>query len=119
MSKHAATLLPFPGEDAADELSAALGITKRELAETTGLPAGNLNRKARAAASHTQNRLRETMEILYRVTPWAGGIKQAAPIHGLAANLLFVLVLIHIAGALYQRFVLKTDVMSRMAIPEK
>ena len=50
---------------------------------------------------------------------WAGGIKQAAPIHGLAANLLFVLVLIHIAGALYQRFVLKTDVMSRMAIPEK
>jgi len=50
---------------------------------------------------------------------WAAGVKQAAPIHGLAANLLFVLVLIHIAGALYQRFVLRTDVMTRMAIPEK
>ncbi|MCO5163184.1 MAG: cytochrome b/b6 domain-containing protein [Mesorhizobium sp.] len=50
---------------------------------------------------------------------WAGGVKEAAQIHGLAANLLFALVLIHIAGALYQRFVLKTDVMTRMVVPEK
>jgi transcriptional regulator with XRE-family HTH domain len=69
--------LPFAGEAAADELTAALGISKRELAETAGIPSGNLNRKARANSAQTLNRLQETAEILHRIAPWAGGIKQA------------------------------------------
>lgn len=77
MSSRAANLLPHASESAADDLSAALGISKRELAETTGLPPGNLNRKARANSAQTRNRLQETTEILHRVTPWAGGIRQA------------------------------------------
>ena len=77
MSSTALLRVPFAGESAADELTAALGISKRELAETTGVPAGNLNRKARANSAQTQNRLRETAEILNRVTLWAGGIRQA------------------------------------------
>lgn len=77
MSSSAARPLPYASETAADELTAALGISKRELAETAGLPPGNLIRKSRAHSPQTQNRLRETMEILYRVTPWAGGIRQA------------------------------------------
>lgn len=67
----------YAGNIAADELTSALGISKRELAETAGIPSGNLNRKARANSAQTQNRLRETIEILHRITPWAGGIKQA------------------------------------------
>lgn len=77
MSSSATLKFSFAGEAVADELTAALGISKRELAETAGVPAGNLNRKARANSAQTQNRLRETVEILNRVTPWAGGIRQA------------------------------------------
>ncbi len=50
---------------------------------------------------------------------WAGGVAPAAGIHGLAANVLFLLVALHILGALYQRFVLKSDVLTRMVVPEK
>lgn len=50
---------------------------------------------------------------------WVGGVKPAAGIHGLAANVLFWLVVLHILGALYQRFVLKSDVMTRMVTPQK
>ena len=77
MSSSAARPLPISGDNTADELSAALGISKRELAEAAGLPSGNLNRQARANAAHTQNRLRQTSEILHRISPWAGGLKQA------------------------------------------
>jgi hypothetical protein len=77
MSSNAARTLSLSADSSADELSAALGISKRELAETAGLPPGNLNRKTRANSAQTLNRLRETSEILHRVTPWAGGIRQA------------------------------------------
>ncbi|MGV3552392.1 antitoxin Xre/MbcA/ParS toxin-binding domain-containing protein [Rhizobium sp.] len=77
MSSTSALRISFASETDADELSAALGISKRELAESTGVPAGNLNRRARANSAPTQNRLRETAEILNRVTFWAGGIRQA------------------------------------------
>lgn len=50
---------------------------------------------------------------------WVGGVVPAAGVHGLAANILFWLVVLHILGALYQRFVLKSDVLTRMVVPEK
>jgi transcriptional regulator with XRE-family HTH domain len=77
MTSSVALRLSLASESTADELTAALGISKRELAETAGIASGILNRKARANSAQTQNRLRETAEILHRVTPWAGGIKQA------------------------------------------
>jgi len=45
---------------------------------------------------------------------WFGGIGSAAGAHGLLRLLLLALVALHIAGALYQQFVLRTDIMSRM-----
>jgi hypothetical protein len=77
MSYSLAARFFFANETVADDLTAALGISKRELAESAGVPAGNLNRKARANSAQTQNRLLETAEILNRITPWAGGVRQA------------------------------------------
>ena len=45
---------------------------------------------------------------------WFGGIGPMAGAHGLLRLLLLALVALHVAGALYQQFVLKTDIMSRM-----
>lgn len=45
---------------------------------------------------------------------WFGGIGQMAGAHGLLRLLLLALVALHLAGALYQQLVLKTDIMSRM-----
>lgn len=67
--------LPPTGDG--DALSQMLGISKRELAESAGLPVASLSRKTRASAAHTLSRLREMSEILHRVTPWAGSIGQA------------------------------------------
>lgn len=50
---------------------------------------------------------------------WLGGVKQAAQVHGLGAEVLFWLVVLHVAGALVQQFVFKTNIMSRMTIAEK
>lgn len=68
---------PFSDFSDSDTLSEALGISKRQLAESAGLPAASLNRKARANAAHTLNRLSEMSEILHRIAPWAGSIGQA------------------------------------------
>jgi uncharacterized protein (DUF2384 family) len=61
----------------ADTLSHMLGISKRALAETAGLPSASLNRRTQANAAHTLARLSEMAEILHRITPWAGGMGQA------------------------------------------
>jgi hypothetical protein len=61
----------------AETLSHLLGISKRALAETAGLPPASLNRKTRASAAHTIARLSEMAEILHRISPWAGSMAQA------------------------------------------
>ncbi|TDK42187.1 cytochrome b [Antarcticimicrobium luteum] len=48
---------------------------------------------------------------------WFGGIGPAAGAHGLLRLLLLALVALHVAGALYQQFVLKTGIMARMKRP--
>lgn len=50
---------------------------------------------------------------------WFGGVEAAAEIHESGMLLILILLLLHVAGALYQHFVLKTDVMRRMLRPEK
>jgi len=52
-------------------------MSKAGLAETLGIAPVTLQRRARAAAPKTQTRLREGLEIIGRVSDWAGGPLQA------------------------------------------
>jgi Protein of unknown function (DUF2384) len=56
---------------------ADLGLSKKQLAETVGLRPEALYKTERASAAKTQTRLREMLEILTRVSAWAGGRAQA------------------------------------------
>jgi uncharacterized protein (DUF2384 family) len=58
-------------------LAAAYGMSVTSLARTVGLAPETLQRTARAQAPKTQERLRETTEIIHRVRDWAGGDTQA------------------------------------------
>lgn len=49
---------------------------------------------------------------------WLGGVAVAARVHGLGANVLFWVAIIHVLGALYEHFVVKSDVLRRMLKPE-
>jgi DNA-binding Xre family transcriptional regulator len=60
-----------------DVVAAELAITKRALAQSLGFAEETLQRFSRKAAPKTQQRLREMLEILMRVEPWAGGMPQA------------------------------------------
>ena len=61
----------------ADAVSERLGISKRELAETAGLSASTLHRKARAEGPAASARIGEMAEIIHRVADWAGSERQA------------------------------------------
>ncbi|WP_319824699.1 cytochrome b [Thalassovita sp.] len=45
---------------------------------------------------------------------WFGGVKPAAEAHEVLKTVLLLLVILHVAGALYHQFVLKTNLMQRM-----
>ncbi len=49
---------------------------------------------------------------------WFAGIETMAEVHGAGKLAIVVLVGLHIAGALYQHFVLKTDAMRRILRPQ-
>ena len=50
---------------------------------------------------------------------WFGGIEAMAGLHGAGEAAILVLVGLHVLGALYQRFYLRTDVLRRMLRPER
>jgi hypothetical protein len=54
-----------------------LGLSKKQVAETIGLRPEALYKSRRIGAAKTQTRLREMLEILTRVSGWAGGSAQA------------------------------------------
>src|SRR5262245_41301242 len=60
-----------------DAVAAEFNVTKAALAQSLGFAEETLQRSARASAQKTQQRLREMLEILTRVAPWAGGMPQA------------------------------------------
>ena len=62
---------------APDRLSAALQITRGELASSLGLSRDAVSKTVRLARPAVQTRLREMVEILNRVRPWAGTPQQA------------------------------------------
>lgn len=65
------------GAVAADRLSDILRVTRAELAITLGLSRDAISKTTRARSPSTQSRLRDMVEILNRVRPWAGSPPQA------------------------------------------
>jgi len=61
----------------ADRLSGELRISKSELANATGLDRDAVSKNARLKGRSTQARLRDLVEIINRVLPWAGSVQQA------------------------------------------
>lgn len=60
-----------------DAVTGEFGMTKTALAKLVGLSEETLQRASRVTAPKTQQRLRDMLEILTRVAPWAGGMAQA------------------------------------------
>ena len=58
-------------------LSETLRVTKTELAAAAGLSRDAVSKSARLNAPSTQSRLRDMIEIINRVLPWAGSVPQA------------------------------------------
>jgi cytochrome b561 len=50
---------------------------------------------------------------------WFGGIEAAGAFHSAARFILVPLIVLHAAGALVEHFVLRTNVLRRMLVPEK
>jgi hypothetical protein len=65
------------GTVSADGVADLFGISKQQLAETIGLDPQTLYKANRATAQRTQSRLREMLEIIARVSDWAGGQQRA------------------------------------------
>jgi hypothetical protein len=53
------------------------GLSKVQIAETIGVPRDTFHRAARLQSLKTQGRATEMLEIIARITAWAGGEKQA------------------------------------------
>lgn len=62
---------------ATDALLDELHITKKEFASAIGLSHDAIIRKDRLHTVATQQRLRQAMEILKRIEPWAGSMSAA------------------------------------------
>ena len=58
-------------------LAEQLHVTKGELARVTGLSRDAVTKRARSTAPKTQQRLRETVDIINRAIPWAGSTARA------------------------------------------
>lgn len=65
------------GRIAAERLSEALHTTKIELARAFGLSRDAVSKSNRVRSKATQARLRDVVEIINRVQPWAGSAPQA------------------------------------------
>jgi DNA-binding XRE family transcriptional regulator len=65
------------GRIAIAEVADSFGMSKSQLAETIGLGRETLYKAARAEAAKTQGRVREMLEIIGRISAWAGGKEQA------------------------------------------
>jgi hypothetical protein len=73
-------LSDFIGQDgyvSTARLAEALRITKLELAAASGLSRDSVSKKERLRSPATQARLRDLVEIISRVLPWAGSLQQA------------------------------------------
>jgi len=65
------------GTIAIDELTQVLHLTKTDLAAVLGMSRDSLSKSTRLSSMTTQRKLRDFVDILTRVTPWAGSVPQA------------------------------------------
>lgn len=72
-----ASFLDESGMVAVDRVADSFGMSKIQLAQTTGLAPQALHKLDRAQAAKTQSRVREMLEIISRVSDWAGGKERA------------------------------------------
>ncbi len=72
-----ANLMNHQGFLRVEKVAATFGMSKGQLAETIGLSREALYKLARLEAPKTQSRLKEMLEIVSRVSGWAGGKEQA------------------------------------------
>lgn len=73
--------------------------------------------KLAAAATHLGLYALMIAMPLSGMAAWFGGVEAAAEAHEVMRVILLALVALHVVGALYHQFVLKTDVLSRMRKP--
>lgn len=71
-----------------------------------------------ATGTHLALYLFTIVTVLSGGLAWFGGLRAAGTAHEIFKTVLLVLIGLHVAGALYQKFVLKSDVMARMLRPE-
>lgn len=65
------------GAIAVESLADRLHVTRKELALATGLSRDAVSKRDRLHAPATQKRLRDVVEIVNHVLPWAGSVQQA------------------------------------------
>lgn len=70
-------LLSDSGVVETDALADLLHITKGELAQATGLSRDAVSKRTRVASPKTQQRLRDTLDIINRAVLWTGSTARA------------------------------------------
>ncbi len=65
------------GNVSIDRIAKQFGMTKQDVAETIGVARETVYKSERANAPKTQMRGIEMLEIIHRITGWAGGQRQA------------------------------------------
>ena len=70
-------LLDPHGRAEIGDVADAFGMSKTQLATSLGLSRESLYKAKRADAAKVQTRVREMLEVLVRIIPWAGGQQQA------------------------------------------
>lgn len=65
------------GRIAVDAVTEQLHLTRKELAVAAGLSRDAVSKRDRLHAAATQKRLRDVVEIVNHVLPWAGSVQQA------------------------------------------
>lgn len=65
------------GRAEVSDVANAFGMSKMQLANSLGLSREALYKEKRAETAKVQTRMREMLEVIVRVMPWAGGQQQA------------------------------------------
>jgi DNA-binding XRE family transcriptional regulator len=71
------TFMDRSGSISIERVAASFGLSKTQLAETVGLARESLYKAGRSRTPKIQTRMKEMLEIISRVTEWAGGRQQA------------------------------------------
>jgi hypothetical protein len=71
------SLMDQHGVVAVGQVARVFGMSAAQVAASLGLPSEAVHKSARMASPKTQRRLRDMLEIVGRISDWAGGRNQA------------------------------------------